>query len=108
MTPMEHLAQRVYILRHTKRLSQQELARRVGCSTATISNLETNKLKTITIDHLVALARVLRTSVDDLLGTAGEDSDPAQAVSDKRLGGPGRNSHSPEHTVRSQGSRVKV
>lgn len=82
MTPMEHLAQRVYILRHTKRLSQQELARRISCSTATISNLETNKLKTITIDHLVALARVLGTSVDDLLGTADEDRDPAQAVAD--------------------------
>ena len=80
MTPMEHLAQRVYILRHTKRLNQQELAKRAGCSTATISNLETNKLKNLTIDHLVALAQVLETSVDDLLGTAKEDSDPAQAV----------------------------
>lgn len=67
-TPMEHLADRVYILRHTKRMSQHELARAVGCSPTTISNLETKKLGDISITHLVSLARVLETSADDLLG----------------------------------------
>jgi transcriptional regulator with XRE-family HTH domain len=72
---MRHLAERVYILRHTKRLSQNALAKAVGCSTATISNLETHKLSTIGIELLVALARVLGTSVDDLLGTSTQSSD---------------------------------
>jgi transcriptional regulator with XRE-family HTH domain len=78
---MEHLAQRVYILRHTKRMSQQELARAIGCSTATISNLETGKLSTITVDHLVALARTLGTTTDDLLGLVeGEDVELEELV----------------------------
>jgi transcriptional regulator with XRE-family HTH domain len=83
--PMEHLADRVYILRHTKRMSQHELARAVGCSPTTISNLELKKVGDISIDHLVALARVLGASTDDLLGLKGEDEDdPAQAVANTR------------------------
>jgi transcriptional regulator with XRE-family HTH domain len=78
---MDHLADRVYILRHTKRMDQATLAKAVGCSPATISNLETKKLGNIHIDHLVALARVLSTSTDDLLGLKSEDEEePAQGV----------------------------
>ena len=72
LTPLSptalHLADRVYVLRHTKRLTQRELAEAVGCSPATISGLESKKLGDITLKHLVALARVLGTTTDDLLG----------------------------------------
>ena len=67
-SPMEHLAERVYLLRHTKRMNQHALARAVGCSPTTISNLETKKLSDLSITHLVAFARILETSTDDLLG----------------------------------------
>jgi transcriptional regulator with XRE-family HTH domain len=66
--PMKVLANRVYMLRHGRRMSQQELARAVGCSPVTISNLEQQKLKTLTIDNLVSLARVFDVTVDYLLG----------------------------------------
>ena len=65
---MAVLADRVYMLRHSQRMSQQELAGKVGCSPVTISNLETKKLKSLTIEHLVALSKVFGVSTDHLLG----------------------------------------
>ena len=75
MTPMETLAHRVYMLRHERRMSQQELAQEVGCSPVTISNLETGKLRSLTIEHLVALSSFFGVSVDDLLGTGQEENE---------------------------------
>ena len=75
---VKHLADRVYMLRHEKRLTQSKLAHAVGCSTAAISDLETGKLGTVDISRLVALARVLGTTTDDLLGLDDEE-DPHAA-----------------------------
>lgn len=65
---VQHMADRVYMLRHAKRLTQSALAQAAGCSTATISDLETKKLGTVDIANLVALARVLETTPNELLG----------------------------------------
>lgn len=73
----QHLADRVYVLRHTKRLTQRELAQAIGCSPATISGLESKKIGDITLEHLKALARVLGTTTDDLLGMDEEEADHA-------------------------------
>jgi transcriptional regulator with XRE-family HTH domain len=75
-----HLADRVYILRHTKRLTQQELAKAVGCSPSTISGIENRQADSLTLAHLAALARVLETTVDDLLGLQKKDDDEEPAV----------------------------
>lgn len=78
MTPIDHLARRVFILRRTQRMTQRALAHAVGCSPAIVSKLETGKLYTIKLDYLVAFARVLDTSVDDLLGITGEEARPSR------------------------------
>jgi transcriptional regulator with XRE-family HTH domain len=49
-------------------MTQHELAKAVGCSPSTISGIENKKIGDVTLEHLVALARVLGTSTDDLLG----------------------------------------
>ena len=65
---MRTLAERVYLLRRRLRDSQAEIAKQAGMSSTTLSNIEQAKAPTITVEHLVALARVLRTSPGYLLG----------------------------------------
>src|SRR5689334_18050716 len=65
---MRVLGERVHLLRRRLRLSQLELAKRAGMSPTTLSNIEQAKMPTITVEHLVALGRVLNASPDCLLG----------------------------------------
>ena len=65
---MRTLAERVHLLRRRQRYSQAEIAKRADMSPTTLSNIEQAKAPTITVEHLVALARVLGTSPDALLG----------------------------------------
>lgn len=65
---MRVLAERVHLLRRRLRLSQSALAKRAGMSPTTLSNIEQAKMPTITVEHLVALAEVLNTSPNCLLG----------------------------------------
>jgi transcriptional regulator with XRE-family HTH domain len=58
--------------RRRRKWSQKKLAQRVDMSPSTLSNLETGKLRTITIVHLLALARTFGRSIDSLLGEEGE------------------------------------
>ncbi|MDR2648858.1 MAG: helix-turn-helix transcriptional regulator [Clostridiales bacterium] len=53
-------------IRELKNLTQQELAERVGISNSTISSIETGYRKP-SYDLLVALARELNCTVDDLI-----------------------------------------
>jgi transcriptional regulator with XRE-family HTH domain len=65
---MQTLGERVHVLRRRLRLSQAELARQAGMSPTTLSNIEQAKMPTITVEHLMALAEVLGTSPNRLLG----------------------------------------
>jgi transcriptional regulator with XRE-family HTH domain len=65
---MQHLGEEVHRERRRRKWSQKELAQRVDMSPSTLSNLETGKLRTITIVHLLALARTFGRSIDSLLG----------------------------------------
>ena len=65
---MRTLAERVYVLRRRQRYSQAEIAKQADMSSTTLSNIEQAKAPTITVEHLVALARVLGTSPGYLLG----------------------------------------
>jgi transcriptional regulator with XRE-family HTH domain len=76
---MRRLAERVHMLRRRQRFSQAALAKSAGMSPTTLSNIEQAKMPTITVEHLMALAQVLQTSPDWLLGLEplqeGEDTD---------------------------------
>src|SRR5262245_61712497 len=65
---MQVLGERVHLIRRRLRWSQAEIARQAGMSPATLSNIEQAKLSTITVEHLMALAEVLQTSPNGLLG----------------------------------------
>jgi transcriptional regulator with XRE-family HTH domain len=67
-TYMHTLAERVHVLRRRERYSQAEIAKQARMSPTTLSNIEQAKAPTITVEHLVALAQVLGTSPDYLLG----------------------------------------
>lgn len=53
-------------LRRDKRLTQQELAHLVGLSRTSITNVERGRQR-LMADQLLAVARALETTVDDLL-----------------------------------------
>jgi DNA-binding Xre family transcriptional regulator len=65
---MHTLAERVHLLRRRQRWSQAALAEQTAMSPTTLSNIEQAKAPTITVEHLVALARFLGTTPDYLLG----------------------------------------
>jgi len=65
---MQTMAERVHLLRRRERYSQAEIAKQAEMSPTTLSNIEQAKAPTITVEHLVALAQVLGTSPDYLLG----------------------------------------
>lgn len=72
---MQALGERVHTLRRRKGESQQEIAFAVGASPTTISNIEKGKVGTITLDHLLGLARELGVSPNELLGWHEERKD---------------------------------
>lgn len=67
------IRRRVRSLRHARGWSLDELARRTHIGASTLSRLETGGRR-LAIDHLVALARALDTTVDELL-MADEEED---------------------------------
>ena len=76
-TLREILGERVVLLRRRKGLTQPELAHQAGMGITTLNRIE-NAHQTTTIDKVVALARVLGTRTDYLLGLSddpGKESD---------------------------------
>src|SRR5262245_28941523 len=71
---MQMLAWRVYGLRRHQRHSQASLAKEANTRPTTMSNIEQAKMTTITVEHLVALAQVLGTTPNYLLGMGPEDA----------------------------------
>ena len=63
------LAENLRILRLDANLTQDELAQRAGLERKTVNRIENNKLSP-TIDTLVRIALVLRTSVSELIDGA--------------------------------------
>lgn len=79
---MTTLGERLKRLRESKGLSQSELARRSQTKQATISRLESGRMKDVETATARRLARALGTSVDYLIGTFEEnddDEEPAYA-----------------------------
>jgi transcriptional regulator with XRE-family HTH domain len=65
------LGQRLHRARDTARLTQEQLARRIGVTRSAISQWESGMVSNISAAHLLATAKVLRVSLDWLL--SGED-----------------------------------
>jgi transcriptional regulator with XRE-family HTH domain len=61
------IANRIKLIRETKRLTQLDLARKAGISQATLSLLEMGKA-IITIETLIAIADAMGCSLDYLIG----------------------------------------
>ncbi len=60
------IGQRIRKIRKAHRLSQEELAEKIGISTTHMSHIETGNTK-LSLPVLVALAQVLEVQTDDLL-----------------------------------------
>lgn len=65
---MQRLGEKVHTLRRRKDVSQAEIAKAIGASPTTISNIEKGKVGAITLDHLMGLTRELGISPNELLG----------------------------------------
>lgn len=102
---MVKLAERLYQLRHRHHWTQQDLGAQAGVHYVTISKLEKQILPGVSADTIARLACTFGVSTDFLLGlTDGDEDEPAQAVAGQGKWVPGRGSHAPEHTIRSQSS----
>jgi transcriptional regulator with XRE-family HTH domain len=88
---MKTLADEVHRLRRQRRLSQAVLAKRAGMSSTTLSHIEQVKARSITVEHLVALAAVLETSPNVLLGMSEKHDGEGQ---------PGKDNEKPAARVR--------
>jgi transcriptional regulator with XRE-family HTH domain len=71
---MKELGKKVYVARHLRRMSQYELGEKITASPTTISNIENGKLRSLHLDHLLGLVRVLKVSPNELLGWEEERS----------------------------------
>ena len=63
----EYLNNNIKYLRSIKKLSQQELAKKVGVDRSTISRIENGTIET-TIDNAIKIAEALNVSLYDLIG----------------------------------------
>lgn len=63
-----NLGNRIRKLRKEQQLTQQELARKIGVTKATISQYEKGSIKNVRKDRFIKLAKVLQTSPQYLLG----------------------------------------
>jgi transcriptional regulator with XRE-family HTH domain len=70
---MAHLGIRVSKLRHQHKMSQQELARRVGVHQSFISKIESGEQPNPNAETLKGLARALRCTTDYLVGMHEDD-----------------------------------
>jgi transcriptional regulator with XRE-family HTH domain len=68
--------ERIRLRRHTLRLSQAVLGKRIGQDQAYISRLEQGKTTSMTIGTLERLADALGTSADYLLGRSEDSGGP--------------------------------
>lgn len=58
----------LHIRREEMNLSQQDLADAIGVNRSTISRYESGEIEKMPVQHLIGLAKILKTSLDDLLG----------------------------------------
>ena len=71
-SPEESARRRLRTLRKARGWSLDDLAERAHISASTLSRLEGGRRR-IAVDHLVTLARVLDTTVEDLVAAGGDD-----------------------------------
>lgn len=74
------MGERIRKRRQELKLSQHELAEASGVSRPTIADIERGRRTTLTTDTAKALARALGVSIDYLVGTWEEETDPAPAA----------------------------
>jgi len=79
-----HLGDCVRELRLAQRLTQRELAERIGLTTQAFARLERG-LSLPSFPTLVRLCRVLRTSADHLLGVGTDASEETSADADRAV-----------------------
>ncbi len=63
----EFLNKNLKFLRSSNKISQQELADRIGIDRSTVSRIENNEIET-TIDNAIKIADIFNISLSDLLG----------------------------------------
>jgi len=61
------LANKIFLMRQIRKLSQSELAKKSGLSQATISRLEAGRISQLKSDAIIRLARALWVTTDFLL-----------------------------------------
>ena len=76
--PRTHLGDKVAKLRAEKRLTQQELAERAGCTQGIISKLEKQVRQNVHSDVLKGLAKALGCTTDFLVGMHEEETDDSE------------------------------
>lgn len=81
------MGDRIRKRRQALRISQTDLAERVGVSRPTISELENGTRTTMTTDTAKSLARALGTSIDYLVGTWNDEEEEPEASSMRLVGG---------------------
>jgi transcriptional regulator with XRE-family HTH domain len=80
---LKEMGQRIMLRRKTLRMTQEELAEKLGVSTQMISNLELGK-KAIRPENLSKVCAVLEMSADFIL-TGANTKTPVDAVADKLI-----------------------
>ncbi len=78
-TLREIVGERIVLLRRRKGLTQPELAQQTGMGITTLNRIE-NAHTSMSIEKVVALARVLGTSADYLLGLSDDPDKDSEAV----------------------------
>ena len=71
MANIEGVGERIAELRKNKRLTQSDIASRLGCTTGAFQNYEANR-REMNYETLIKLADILDTSIDYLLGRVAE------------------------------------
>lgn len=69
MTTLEKIGRRILKAREAQKMTQQQLAKKLGCSRVNVCLMETGKSGTATT-KIPALCRALRISADHLFGLA--------------------------------------
>src|SRR4051812_5697551 len=77
---------RLRAARERAQISQRALADRVGQSYVTINRYETGRLRP-TVEHALAIAQALHTSVEALFGAERTDEDVIEMANDVRITG---------------------